>query len=212
MIFQWVNKARWILRDRPRASTSALQCRHAHEGRCGRRRLPNLHHSAQHFVHEYPVPDESPCRASSVVAGPAIIALLLSLPLAAPAAAADGDPISVKVNMARILRINAPAATVIIGNPGVADVTIQDPQTLVLTGKSYGQTNLIVLDTWQPDRRHADRGRPGAGRPDDRSIRATRGSTLACAPTCQPTIMLGDDPGFTRPAMGSSQSSRTPRN
>ena len=35
----------------------------------------------------------------------------------------------------------------IIGNPGVADVTIQDPQTLVLTGKSYGQTNLIVLDS-----------------------------------------------------------------
>jgi len=41
------------------------------------------------------------------------------------------EPISVKVNMARILRISAPAATVIIGNPGVADVTIQDPQTLV---------------------------------------------------------------------------------
>src|SRR5690606_18686027 len=72
-----------------------------------------------------------------------LLALLL---VAAPAAAVAGEPISVKVNMARILRINSPAATVIIGNPGVADVTIQDPQTLVLTGKSYGQTNLIVLD------------------------------------------------------------------
>ena len=48
--------------------------------------------------------------------------------------------------MARILRIGSPAATVVIGNPGVADVTIQDPETLVLTGKSYGETNMIVLD------------------------------------------------------------------
>src|SRR5689334_24660783 len=76
-----------------------------------------------------------------------LLAALLSFGALAPAAAvAEEGPISVKVNMARILRISAPAATVIIGNPGVADVTIQDPQTLVLTGKSYGQTNLIVLD------------------------------------------------------------------
>ena len=63
-----------------------------------------------------------------------------------PALAETTEPISVKVNMARILRISAPAATVIIGNPGVADITIQDPQTLVLTGRSFGTTNLIVLD------------------------------------------------------------------
>src|SRR5690606_11436842 len=76
------------------------------------------------------------------------LSLVLGLaPLAASQpsfAAATG--VVVNVNMARILRINSPASTVIIGNPAVADVTIQDPQTLVLTGKSFGQTNLIVLD------------------------------------------------------------------
>src|SRR5690606_21165921 len=119
-----------------------------------------------------------------------LLALLL---VAAPAAAVAAEPISVKVNMARILRINSPAATVIIGNPGVADVTIQDPQTLVLTGKSYGQTNLIVLD---------DIGNPIA----DTLVEVVQAqadlvtvymgdarTTLSCAPVCQPTIMLGDD-------------------
>src|SRR5688572_20823235 len=79
----------------------------------------------------------------------AALALCLSLASnpALVALAADGAPINVNVNMARILRINAAAATVIIGNPGIADVTIQDPQTLILTGKSYGQTNLIILDS-----------------------------------------------------------------
>ena len=69
-----------------------------------------------------------------------LLALAAVVLIASPVAARaeTGDPINVNVNMARILRISAPAATVIIGNPGVADVTIQDPQTLVLTGKSYG--------------------------------------------------------------------------
>lgn len=135
----------------------------------------------------------------------ALAALLIALcPLAAAPALAQSSSVSVKVNMARILKINAPAATVIIGNPGVADVTIQDPQTLVLTGKSYGQTNLIVLD---------DLGNPIA----DTMVEVIQAqsdlvtmylgqsrTTLSCAPTCQPIIMLGDDPGFSATAAASS--------
>jgi Flp pilus assembly secretin CpaC len=124
-------------------------------------------------------------------------ALAFGLLMAGPALAEATDPISVQVNMARILRISAPAATVIIGNPGVADITIQDPQTLVLTGRSYGQTNLIILDA---------AGNPVA----DTVVSVVQGqtdfitvymgnmrTTLACEPVCQPTIMLGDDAGFS---------------
>lgn len=133
-----------------------------------------------------------------------IAALALGLLMAGPALAETTDPISVKVNMARILRISAPAATVIIGNPGVADITIQDPQTLVLTGRSYGQTNLIILDA--------------AGNPVADTIvsvvqaqtdlvtvyMGTSRTTLACEPVCQPTVMLGDDTGFTSNTFQSS--------
>jgi Flp pilus assembly secretin CpaC len=124
---------------------------------------------------------------------------------AAPVIAADGAPINVNVNMARILRINASAATVIVGNPGVADVTIQDPQTLILTGKSYGQTNLIVLDS--------------AGNPiADTLIEVVQmqagvvtvyqgqaRTSLACAPVCQSVVMMGDDANFSAQAVASSQ-------
>ena len=143
-----------------------------------------------------------------------VVALLAAL--AAPVAAhAEGtDPINVKVNMARILRISAPAATVIIGNPGVADVTIQDPQTLVLTGKSYGQTNLIVLD---------NAGNPVADtmisviQAQNDLVTMFNGlarSTMVCAPVCQPMIMMGDDNAFTSNTLGSSnlvQSAAAPR-
>ncbi|WP_127144400.1 pilus assembly protein N-terminal domain-containing protein [Pelagibacterium montanilacus] len=115
-----------------------------------------------------------------------------------------GSVVSVDANMARVLRISAPAATVIIGNPGVADVTIQDPRTLVLTGKSFGRTNLIVLDA--------------AGDPiADTIVEVTqvksdtltvfmgdRRTSMACAPTCQRTITLGDDTTYTSDVMVSS--------
>jgi Flp pilus assembly secretin CpaC len=136
---------------------------------------------------------------SSLVALAAIAALITPV-----AAVAESAPVSVKVNMARILRINAPAATVIVGNPGIADVAIQDPQTLVLTGKSYGQTNLIILDT---------QGNPIA----DTMIEVVqeqaglvtvylgdRRTSLNCEPVCQPIIMLGDDSSYTGEAIGSA--------
>lgn len=139
-----------------------------------------------------------------------VVAFALCLSLAsglaaAPAIAADGAPINVNVNMARILRINAAAATVIVGNPGIADVTIQDPQTLILTGKSFGQTNLIVLDS--------------AGNPiADTLIEVVQmqagvvtvyqgqaRTSLACAPVCQSVVMMGDDANFSAQAVASSQ-------
>lgn len=136
---------------------------------------------------------------------PALAGLLLAVASAAPALAQDNAPIQVNVNMARVLRISAPAATVIVGNPGIADVTIQDPQTLVLTGKSYGQTNLIVLDSF---------GEPIADTLLD-VVQMQAGvttvyqgqlrTTLACAPVCQPVIMMGDDTTFTTQTLASSQ-------
>jgi Flp pilus assembly secretin CpaC len=137
----------------------------------------------------------------------AAFALLVVLaPLAPlPAVAQSAAPITVNVNMARVLRISAPAATVIVGNPGIADVTIQDPQTLILTGRSYGQTNLIVLDS--------------AGEPIADTLvevaqmqagvmtvyQGLNRTSLSCAPTCQPIVMMGDDTAYSSQTLASSQ-------
>lgn len=133
-----------------------------------------------------------------------VLAVAMGAFIALPACAASqaapngtATPITVKVNMARILRINAPATTVIVGNPGIADVTIQDPKTLVLTGKSYGQTNLIVLDSG---------GNPIAdtlvevvqSQADLVTVfNAGERNTYSCAPACSPAIVVGDDPTYT---------------
>lgn len=125
--------------------------------------------------------------------------------LAAAPAMAAGDPVEVQVNMARILRISAPAATVIVGNPGVADVTIQDPQTLVLTGKSFGDTNLIVLDA-QGNPIADTIMRVVAEKSDVVTVYlGSKRTSVACAPTCQPVIMLGDDATYAQESAQASQ-------
>ena len=50
------------------------------------------------------------------------------------------------IDHAKVMHISRPAEVVIVGNPGIADATIQDQQTLIITGRSFGSTNLIVLD------------------------------------------------------------------
>jgi len=59
---------------------------------------------------------------------------------------AYAELLSVGVDEAKLKKLPGPAATVIIGNPLIADVSVQDSSLLVVTGKNYGTTNLIVLD------------------------------------------------------------------
>lgn len=58
----------------------------------------------------------------------------------------NGDMLRVFMNQARILKLDRPVAKVIVGNSGVADATVADAETIVLTGRAYGTTNLVLLD------------------------------------------------------------------
>jgi len=55
------------------------------------------------------------------------------------------DPLTVELDGARILKLDTPASDVVIGNPFIADVTVQNPNRLVILGRSPGVTRLIVM-------------------------------------------------------------------
>jgi Flp pilus assembly secretin CpaC len=93
--------------------------------------------------------------------------------------------IGVTMNEAKIVKLARPADTIIIGNPAIADASVQDSRTIVLTGKGFGTTNLVVLDT---------SGSPiideqvTVSRDDTNSVRIYRRSTiqtLSCTPYCE---------------------------
>lgn len=61
-------------------------------------------------------------------------------------AAADDDMLRVYMDHARVLKLDRPVSKVIVGNAAVADATVADAMTIVLTGRSFGTTNLVLLD------------------------------------------------------------------
>ncbi|MEJ0011835.1 MAG: pilus assembly protein N-terminal domain-containing protein [Bauldia sp.] len=123
--------------------------------------------------------------------------LISRLTLAALAATAGlpakADPISVVVDQAKVMRISRPADIVIIGNPAIADATIQDSQTLIITGHSFGMTNLIVLDA--QGQSIADEQITVAPQNDQVVTVYRRASrqTFSCSPDCSPMLAVGDN-------------------
>lgn len=73
------------------------------------------------------------------------LALLLALSAAIAAPAAAGA-MSVPLDHAVRLRVPGAAASVVVGNPAVADVTVVDSHTVYVQGKGYGSTDVVVLD------------------------------------------------------------------
>ena len=52
----------------------------------------------------------------------------------------------VHLDQAKILKLPERTATLVVGNPLIADVVVQSGGIVVVTGKGYGATNLIALD------------------------------------------------------------------
>lgn len=126
------------------------------------------------------------------------IALLASSFTMATAMAAEDyqdspDSVIVTVDRAKVYRIAEPARTVIVGNPSIADVTIEDERTLVLTGRSFGVTNLIVLGKGGDPLVDIPVVVRGHEINTVRIYRRENRETMACAPICEPTLTIGDN-------------------
>jgi Flp pilus assembly secretin CpaC len=74
-----------------------------------------------------------------------LMAMVVGTGFAMPAQAEAG--IEVTMNQAKIVKLARPADTIVVGNPAIADASVQDASTVVLTGKGFGVTNLVILDS-----------------------------------------------------------------
>lgn len=72
-----------------------------------------------------------------------LIFTLISLP-ATFAGASESVPVS--IDQAMIVKIARPAHDIVVGNPAIASITALGPTSFVLTGKSFGRTNIIYMD------------------------------------------------------------------
>lgn len=102
----------------------------------------------------------------------------------------------VHVDQARILKLPERTATLVIGNPLIADAVVQPGGVAVITGKSYGATNLVALD--RAGVTLLDSSLQVMG-PADKIVLVYRGverETYSCVPNCERRTTLGDSAGY----------------
>ncbi len=139
------------------------------------------------------------CRRRLVVAS----AVALFAMLAAPAASAA--PFTVNVDQAHIMRLPDKVATIVIGNPLIADASLQSGGILVVTGKSFGSTNLLALD--RAGKIIMDTTVQVMGPPNGDLVVVYRGvdrESYSCTPECAPRITLGDNAKYFSETMAQS--------
>ena len=115
------------------------------------------------------------------------------------------DVVSVVMDQALVVRAPKEVKTMILGNPTIADIASEGQGVLVVTGKAYGSTNLVLVD---------ENGRvlgesliqvlpPRAG-----IVTVQKGDTkeaYSCTPRCMPTSYVGTSSSFFSEASSQAQ-------
>lgn len=134
----------------------------------------------------------------------AVTAMAIVLASAGTASAADRT-VTVMLDRAQVMRIPPSTETVIVGNPIIADVTmLRNSGQVILTGKGYGETNLLFLDRSGAILSEANLR---VREPSSTMVvqRGAERETYACQPRCQPTVTLGDRSAYFQSAIADIQ-------
>ncbi len=124
----------------------------------------------------------SPARLIAVLASAAVL-------LAPAVGTAQSGTLNVEIDQAQRVQLRGPAGSVIVGNPAIADVTVVDSNTLYITGKGYGVTEIVAVDAigrtvFQSQVVVTD----GAGAGRVRVWRGGQATEMACASSCSPSL------------------------
>lgn len=112
---------------------------------------------------------------------------------AAIAGVAHAGEVQVALDQSRSITLPDSATGVVIGNPSVAGVSVQNDRLLFVTGRSYGSTNLIVVG---PTGRPIYETRITVIPDETNVVMVTRGAATArldCNPLCRRRPDISDD-------------------
>jgi Flp pilus assembly secretin CpaC len=129
----------------------------------------------------------APARLAALMAATAV----LSLPTTGVTQAAR---MNVEIDQATRVQLRGAAGSVIVGNPLIADVTVVDANTLYITGKGYGVTEIIAVDTigrtvFQSEVVVSE----GSGTGRVRVWRGGQPTEMACGSSCSPSVRTSGD-------------------
>jgi Flp pilus assembly secretin CpaC len=144
---------------------------------------------------EVRMPSHNRARPSFLRIGLALIPVCAVLAQGPVAAAEPITSITVKADQAKLLALPGDPATVVVGNPLFADVSIKQGM-IVIHGRHFGTTNVIALD--KDGARLADfelhvvRG----GSQNVTVYKAGSTFSYLCAPNCESALQVGDNSDY----------------
>lgn len=127
-----------------------------------------------------------------------LVVILLSPAFAFAAPVPTGGPIAVNLDQAKLIRLPDRAATIVIGNPLIADITLQPGSVIIVTGKSYGATNFVAMDRNGEVLLERIILVDSAADPVITVYKGIERESYSCMPICQPRITLGDSERFLK--------------
>jgi Flp pilus assembly secretin CpaC len=133
-----------------------------------------------------------------------LVAACLLAAAMSPASAQSGSSgavTTIMLDQAQVMKLPAGVATLVVGNPLIADVSIQPGGMVVLTGKGYGVTNLIAFDRSGAMLEQKTLRVQGA-RDSVTVYRGAERESYNCTPNCERRITLGDGADFFNATLG----------
>jgi len=116
-----------------------------------------------------------------------------------PTSAAD---ITVILDQAKLVKLPERVATIVIGNPLIADASVQAGGLMVITAKGYGMTNLIALDRTGSVLMEKSVEVQGPRTNVVVVYRGVERESYSCTPKCERRITLGDGAAYFDAVIG----------
>ncbi len=134
--------------------------------------------------------------ARNTLAGLALFGCLALASIGTATSANAGAEVTVPVDEARIVELAAEPGTVIVGNPAIADVNLRNGNLMIIQGKAYGETNIIVLTPDGEQIANMDIAVQARNK-NALSIYSSAGRrSYRCIPFCEGELNTGDKPEF----------------
>lgn len=123
-----------------------------------------------------------------------LISMIVSVIAMTGIANAQGGEMWLTIDQVRAYDLRQPVASIVVGNPAIADVTVQSNSKVLMYGKAPGLTNIYFFDK---DGNRLDNINVRVQSQTDNMMVVYRGTARAsytCTRNCEQTPVIGDSP------------------
>jgi Pilus formation protein N terminal region len=108
-----------------------------------------------------------------------------------------GQVLTVEVDESQILTLPTAPGAIVIGNPSIADVSIQG-QKIFIHGRGFGQTNITILDLQGEQIANFDVIGKHTQVSNVAVFKGPKRYSYACSTYCESEIQVGDEEGYVK--------------